>query len=115
MLRRDSAEGKREIAIYDRINAVKTSHAGAMLVRTALDTFQIDDAKGSYRVIVHQPLGIRLYDLRHRFTDKILPEKAVKLTLMHLLLALDYLHTEAGIVHTGMLAPTHLSRLTHSS
>ncbi|CRL22603.1 Serine/threonine-protein kinase DCLK [Penicillium camemberti] len=102
VLRRDSAEGKREIAIYDRINAVKTSHAGAMLVRTALDTFQIDDAKGSYQVIVHQPLGIRLYDLRHRFTDKILPEKAVKLTLMHLLLALDYLHTEAGIVHTDI-------------
>ncbi|KGO67791.1 hypothetical protein PITC_048770 [Penicillium italicum] len=99
---RDSAEGKREMAIYDRINAVKTSHAGAMLVRTALDTFQIDDAKGSYQVIVHLPLGIRLYDLRHRFTDKILPEKAVKLILMHLLLALDYLHTEAGIIHTDI-------------
>ncbi|KAJ5954296.1 hypothetical protein N7501_008575 [Penicillium viridicatum] len=99
---RDSAEGKREMAIYDRINAVKTSHAGATLVRTTLDTFQIDGAKGSHQVIVHQPLGIRLYDLRHRFADKILPEKAVKLILMHLLLALDYLHTEAGIVYTDI-------------
>ncbi|CAI7568051.1 unnamed protein product [Penicillium crustosum] len=102
VFRQGSAEGKREMANYDRINAIKTSHAGAMLVRTALDTFQIDDAKGSYQVIVHQPLGIRLYDLRHLFTDKILPEIAVKLTLMHLLLALDYLHTEAGIVHTDI-------------
>lgn len=103
------------MAIYDRINAVETSHAGAELVRTALDTFQIEDAKGHYQVIVHQPLGIRLYDLRHRFTDEILPEKAVKLVLMHLLIALDYLHTEAGIVHTGMMASMHLSRQTHPS
>lgn len=26
------------------------------------------------------------------------------MTLLHVLLGLDYLHTEAGIVHTGMLA-----------
>ncbi|KAJ5803907.1 uncharacterized protein N7518_000210 [Penicillium psychrosexuale] len=90
------------MAIYDRMNAVKTSHAGAMLVRTALDSFQIDDAKGSYQAIVHQPLGIRLSDIRHRFPDKILPEESVKLVLVHLLFALDYLHTKAGIIYTDI-------------
>lgn len=32
----------------------------------------------------------------------MLPEKLVKLTLVHLLLALDYLYSEAGIIHTGI-------------
>jgi serine/threonine-protein kinase SRPK3 len=111
---RDLLEGKRELELYDRINAANTSHAGAMLVRTALDNFQIANAKGRYQVIVHQPLGIRLYDLRHRFVDKILPEGAVKMTLIHLLLALDYLHTEAGIIHTGMIG-TYVSFAAYSS
>ncbi|GIJ81647.1 hypothetical protein Asppvi_000146 [Aspergillus pseudoviridinutans] len=33
---------------------------------------------------------------------KVLPEKILKLTLSHVLLALDFLHTEAGIVHTDI-------------
>ncbi|CAG8233561.1 unnamed protein product [Penicillium salamii] len=102
VFRRDSAEGEREMANYHRINTVKSSHAGAMLVRTALDNFQIEDTRGSYQVIIHRPLGVRLYDLRHRFTERILPEKAVKMVLAHLLLALDYLYTETGIVHTDI-------------
>lgn len=28
-------------------------------------------------------------------------EKLLKSTLKHLLLALDFLHTEAGVIHTG--------------
>ncbi|KAJ5332687.1 uncharacterized protein N7506_006470 [Penicillium brevicompactum] len=99
---RDSAEGKREMAAYDRMSEVKTSHAGALVVRTALDSFQIEGAKGSHQVIVHRPLGERLYDFRHRFTDGLLPEQAVKLVIMYLLYSLDYLHTEAGIVHTDI-------------
>ncbi|KAJ5778868.1 hypothetical protein N7457_006588 [Penicillium paradoxum] len=46
---RDSTEGKREVGIYDHINSVKASHDGAMFVRTALDTFQIGDAKARYQ------------------------------------------------------------------
>ena len=103
------------MAAYDRMSEVKTSHAGALVVRTALDSFQIDGAKGSHQVTVHRPLGERLYDLRHRFTDSLLPEPAVKLVIMYLLYSLDYLHTEAGIVHTGMIAPTHPPRLILSS
>ncbi|CAG7934789.1 unnamed protein product [Penicillium salamii] len=102
VFRRGSAEGKREMANYDRINTVKSSHRGAALVPTALDTFQIEDTKGSYQVIVYQPLGMRLYDLRHRFIGERLPEEAVKLVLVPLLLALDYLHTETGIIHTDI-------------
>jgi len=75
-----------------------------MLVRTALDSFQFTSAGGIYQCLIHPPLGITLYEFRKQLTAKVLPEKIVKLTLLHVLLALDFLHTEAGIVHTG-LAP----------
>ncbi|KAJ5804251.1 kinase-like domain-containing protein [Penicillium psychrosexuale] len=111
VFKRDSAEGKREVEAYAHLNACSASssasHNGAMFVRTALDSFQIDAqglgaSQGLYQCIVHHPLGISLYELRNRFAAEILPEKLVKLTLWHLLLAVDYLHTEAGIVHTDI-------------
>lgn len=73
-----------------------------MLVRTVLDSFQIA-AQGLYQCIVHQPLGISLYELRTQSAAKVLPEKLVKLILMHFLLALDYLHTEVGVIHAGKI------------
>lgn len=73
-----------------------------MLVHTVLDSFQIA-AQGLYQCIVHQPLGISLYELRTQSAAKVLPEKLMKLILMHFLLALDYLHTEVGIIHAGKI------------
>lgn len=100
---RNSAESQRETKIYHHLNSLSISdHAGATLIRKALGSFQISTAEGDFQCLVHPPLGIRLYDFRNHLRAKVLPEKIVKLTLVHLLLALDYLHTEAGIVHTGM-------------
>lgn len=76
-----------------------------MLVRTALDSFQIGSPDGLYQCLIHPPLGISLFNLRNQLTAKVLPENILKLALMHILLALDFLHTEAGIVHTGMMSP----------
>lgn len=42
-----------------------------------------------------------MHEFRTQLRAKVLPENIVKLTLMHILLALDYLHMVAGIVHTG--------------
>ncbi|KAL4898978.1 hypothetical protein BDW74DRAFT_171823 [Aspergillus multicolor] len=43
-----------------------------------------------------------LCELRHRAPEKRLPEDLLKPTLIHILLALDFLHTEARIVHTDI-------------
>jgi serine/threonine protein kinase len=99
---RDSAEGARETDVYNHLNALSTRHQGAMLVRRALDTFQISSPEGNYQCLIHTPLGISLFDFRNLLAAKVLPEKILKLTLSHVLLALDYLHTEAGVVHTDI-------------
>lgn len=100
---RNSAEGQRETEIYHHLNSLNiVDHAGVKLIRKALDSFQITFAEGNFECLVHPPLGMSLYDFRTQLRAKVLPEKIVKLTLVHLLLALDYLHVEAEIVHTGM-------------
>lgn len=109
MFERDSNEGKRELEAYKRLDAARSSHDGAMLVCTALDSFQIGTIDGFFQCLVHKPLGISLCDLRLQFAAKLLPEKLLKLTLLHLLLALDYLHTEVGMIHTGILPPVRLA------
>lgn len=103
MFERQSAQGKREIEVYDRLNKANSSYEGAMFVRTELDNFQISPADAYYLCLVHKPQGISLYDLRNRFAAKILPEKILKLALIYTLLALDFLHTEVETVHTDMM------------
>ncbi|KAB8253979.1 kinase-like protein [Aspergillus pseudonomiae] len=83
---RNSTEGQRETETYRHLNSLdKVDHTGAKLIRTALDNFHITSQEGKFRCLTRS-----------------FPKKIVKLTLMHLLLALDYLHTEAGIVHTDI-------------
>lgn len=44
-----------------------------------------------------------LCELRNRTMEKVLPDDLLKPTLIHILLALDFLHTEAKLVHTGTI------------
>lgn len=105
---RNSSEGQREIEAYRHLNSLSVAnHAGVKLIRKTLDSFHISSAEGTFPCLVHPPLGMSMYEFRTQLREKVLPEEIVKLTLMHLLLALDYLHTEAGIVHTGMTSNLH--------
>ncbi|OJZ85764.1 hypothetical protein ASPFODRAFT_61155 [Aspergillus luchuensis CBS 106.47] len=99
----NSPEAQREMSAYDHLNSRNVpDHAGAKLIRRALDSFQIASEKGTFGCLIHPPLGMSMHEFRTQLRAKVLPESIVKLTLMHLLLALDYLHMEAGIVHTDI-------------
>ncbi|KAF3385025.1 hypothetical protein F1880_001841 [Penicillium rolfsii] len=52
--------------------------------------------------LVHPPLAMSICELRHRTSEKVLPEDLLKPVLIHVLLAIDFLHTEAKIVHTDI-------------
>ncbi|KAE8322327.1 kinase-like domain-containing protein [Aspergillus sergii] len=98
------SHARREKDVYKHLRNVKSSHIGSMLVRRAMDDFQISSAGNahSYQCFVHPPLAMSLCELRNRTIDGVLPEDLLKSTLIHLLLALDFLHTEANIVHTNI-------------
>ena len=98
---RDSSQALRELEVYKHLNSMTTSHSGSLLVRTALDSFELTTSGGKYQCLVHKPLGMSMSALRNRTLLGKLPEHLLKLTLIHILHALDFLHTEAGVIHTG--------------
>ncbi|KAJ5547498.1 hypothetical protein N7513_004732 [Penicillium frequentans] len=100
----DSAHAEREIEVYEHLKRLKSCHAGTVLVRTVLDKFQLRSTDGShfYQCLIHPPLGMSLFELRNRCPRKVFPENLLKPTLIHILLALDFLHAEAHVIHTDL-------------
>jgi hypothetical protein len=87
--------------MYSHLNTVKVKHPGTALVRKMLENFELQDKDHTYPCIVHKPLGMSLAKFRSRVPKKKLPEDILKLTLIHLLIALEFLHTKANMMHCG--------------
>jgi serine/threonine-protein kinase SRPK3 len=93
-----------ELDMYKILSKTNSSHPGSAHVRAALDIFSIPRQGGDHRCLVQKPMWDSFRDLlngnpTHRFTDELL-----KAGLTQVLLALDYLHSECKMVHTGKRA-----------
>ena len=82
--------------------SVQSKHPGRNYLRTALDTFTLQGPNGEHQCLVHEPVLENTQELlrrnpSHRFTEDLL-----RVLLRRLLSALDYLHTDAHLIHTGM-------------
>jgi serine/threonine-protein kinase SRPK3 len=108
----------REKAAYEHLANLSTTHPGRHNIRQALDIFDLSRPEGEVHVcIVHSPLQSTLYDFqRLDGAPQVLPEELVKMVMINLLEALDFLHTEANVTHCGMAITIHCSvRMTDSS
>lgn len=113
---RDSSHAKREIKAYKHLKSLKSSHTGTILVRTILDKFQLPLIDGSYfyQCLIHPPLAMSLFELRNRTVRKAFTEDLLKATLIHILIALDFLHSEAYVIHMG-LAPSMVAEMFYTN
>ena len=94
-------QNREEINVYKHLMSVQSKHPGRQYLRSALDTFTLQGPKGEHQCIVHMPMLENTQELlsrnpSHRFTEDLL-----KIFLQLLLSALDYLHTDAHLIHTG--------------
>jgi len=92
---------RRELAAYAHLDTITTSNPGALLVRELLDSFKATGPAGEYQCLVHEPLGMSMETLRRLCPGRKLPEDLLKAFLAHLLQALDFLHTDANMIHAG--------------
>lgn len=111
----DSIQAKREIKANEHLNAMITRHSGSLFVRTALDVFEIKGQESIHQCLVYKPLGMSLSRLRSHCPSRKFPEQLLKPALIHLLFALDFLHTEAKMVHTGQLYLFHSASFDDTS
>ncbi|PIA99024.1 putative serine/threonine-protein kinase sky1 [Cercospora beticola] len=102
---RGSQSAERELAAYQYLESLTTEHVGALVIRQLLDSFTIKANGTEYRCMIHEPLGMSVKTLQQLMPDQLLSEDALKAVLKYLLLALDCLHTEAKMIHTGNMNP----------
>lgn len=91
----------REFETCQKISKMKTEHPGFDFVRSALDTFNIPREGGGHRCLIQRPMWDSFSDLVYRNPDKRFTADLLKAGLRTVLVALDFLHTECRIIHTG--------------
>ncbi len=104
---------KRELAALEHLtNLPKTKHPGRECIRTSLDQFELTttDLSSRFQCFVFEPMSESVWEFRQRMPMLQVHEPLVKGILGYVLRALDYLHTEAKVVHAGLshlLLPAH--------
>lgn len=88
---------------YKYLNTIESDHPGRKYVRTCLDSFEAEGPDGNaYQCLVHRPLWQSLGMLQYRHSRHKLTEELLRQVLSCVLRAIDYLHSECHLVHTGM-------------
>lgn len=93
----------RELGVYEHLSRLNPSHVGSAYIRGLYDTFELSNPCGVYQCLVHPPMHMSINKLRMRARSCRLSEPLLKQTLICLLQALDFLHSEANIVHSGKI------------
>ncbi|CEJ89579.1 Putative Serine/threonine-protein kinase [[Torrubiella] hemipterigena] len=91
-----------EIKLLNRIVQAKPDHPGRKHVVSLLDSFEHKGPHGTHVCMVFEVLGENLLGLIKRWNHRGIPMPLVKQITKQVLLGLDYLHRECGIIHTDL-------------
>ncbi|KAI9731117.1 MAG: hypothetical protein M1818_007975 [Claussenomyces sp. TS43310] len=95
-------QAKNEKRVFEHLKTTKSSHAGARFIRVLRDSFELPGEKGPHECLVHDALGVTLKQLRELSDGEKLPFELVRPIIYHVLFALNYLHSQAKVVHTDI-------------
>ncbi|CAG8977773.1 hypothetical protein HYALB_00011158 [Hymenoscyphus albidus] len=91
-----------EIKLLNKIVAAKPDHPGRKHVVSLLDSFDHKGPNGTHVCMVFEVLGENLLGLIKRWHHRGIPMPLVKQIAKQVLMGLDYLHRECGIIHTDL-------------
>ena len=91
-----------EIKLLNKIVSAKPNHPGRKHVVSLLDSFEHIGPNGKHVCMVFEVLGENLLGLIKRWNHRGIPMPLVKQITKQVLLGLDYLHRECGIIHTDL-------------
>lgn len=77
------------------------SHQGHASIRACLGQFEFDHNEKKHTGLVYEPMREPMTVFQKRWPDRKIPLAVAKAYIYLLLLAMDYLHTECRVVHTG--------------
>lgn len=91
-----------EIKLLSRIVKANPSNPGRKHVVSLLDSFEHKGPNGVHVCMVFEVLGENLLGLIKRWNHRGIPMPLVKQITKQVLLGLDYMHRECGIIHTDL-------------
>ena len=91
-----------EIKLLNKVNQANKDHPGRGHVVMLLDSFTHRGPNGNHVCMVFEVLGENLLGLIKRWNHRGIPMPLVKQITKQVLLGLDYLHRECGIIHTDL-------------
>jgi len=91
-----------EIKLLNKVVQANMDHPGRMHVVSLLDSFNHKGPHGMHVCMVFEVLGENLLGLIKRWNHRGIPMPLVKQITKQVLLGLDYLHRECGIIHTDL-------------
>ena len=91
-----------EIKLLQKIVQANPDHPGRKHVVSLLDSFEHKGPNGTHVCMVFEVLGENLLGLIKRWNHRGIPMDLVKQITKQVLLGLDYLHRECGIIHTDL-------------
>jgi serine/threonine-protein kinase SRPK3 len=91
-----------EIKLLNKIVQANPEHPGRKHVVSLLDSFEHKGPNGTHVCMVFEVLGENLLGLIKKWNHRGIPMPLVKQITKQVLLGLDYLHRECGIIHTDL-------------
>ena len=91
-----------EIKLLNKIVQANPNHPGKKHVVSLLDSFEHKGPNGTHVCMVFEVLGENLLGLIKRWNHRGIPMPLVKQITKQVLLGLDYLHRDCGIIHTDL-------------
>ncbi|KAF2644969.1 serine protein kinase-like protein Sky1 [Massarina eburnea CBS 473.64] len=91
-----------EIKLLKKVVDANMDHPGRAHVVSLLDSFNHKGPNGVHVCMVFEVLGENLLGLIKRWNHRGIPTPLVKQITKQVLLGLDYLHRECGIIHTDL-------------
>ena len=91
-----------EIKLLKKVYQANVNHPGRRHVVSLLDSFNHKGPNGVHVCMVFEVLGENLLGLIKRWNHRGIPMPLVKQITKQVLLGLDYLHRECGIIHTDL-------------
>ena len=91
-----------EIKLLNKVVQASQTHPGKKHVVSLLDSFEHKGPNGTHVCMVFEVLGENLLGLIKRWNHRGIPMPLVKQITKQVLLGLDYMHRECGIIHTDL-------------
>ncbi|KAG2012682.1 hypothetical protein GB937_007034, partial [Aspergillus fischeri] len=93
-----SPQANQEVRVLEHLSKIKTDHPSSSLVRKIIEEFELTGPSAyCLRAAIIESLHFQA-----TLDPTSLPEDLLKGALQQLLLALDFLHSEAHIIHTAL-------------